>query len=603
MIPSEALKAKIDLLPESPGVYLYYDKERNIIYIGKAKKLRRRVRSYFNRVHSVARTNVLVRNIADLKYVVVNSEEDALHLENSLIKENKPKYNVLLKDDKSYPWICVTNEPYPRVFITRDVTRKGGKYYGPYVNVHMVRTIIALIREIYPLRTCTHYITEEAIEKKKHRVCLQYHIKNCEGCCTGEISIEKYQEYIAQVKQILSGNVHQLSTMLMEQMSMLSAEMRFEEANEIKKKYMLVEQYRAKTVIVSAQIHDVDVFSLVRDDDTAYINYMHVQNGSISKTITLEYRTRLSETNEEILSMAIAEIQAKFETVSSEVIVPFLPDLEFADKKFIIPQKGDKKKLLDISEKNAKQYQIDKLKTSEKLNPEQRVTRVLTAMQKDFRLPDLPRHIECFDNSNIQGTNPVSACVVFKNAKPSKRDYRHFIIKSVEGPDDYASMKEVLTRRYSRLLAEGQDLPQLVVIDGGKGQLSAAVEAFTEMGIYGKISLISIAERLEEIYFPGDSVPLYIDKNSESLKVIQYLRDEAHRFGITHHRLRRSKTQIASVLDEIKGVGAKTRETLLKEFKSVKRIREASLDDLAKVIGPAKAAVVHSALNSQPVDE
>lgn len=597
MKQADVLKSKIDLLPETPGVYLYLDKEGNIIYIGKAKRLRRRVRSYFNRVHSVVRTNVLVRNIADLRYIVVNTEEDALHLENALIKENKPRYNVLLKDDKSYPWICVTNEPYPRVFITRTVKKGVGKYFGPYSNVHMVRTVLSLIREIYPIRTCAHPITSEAIDKHKYRVCLQYHIKNCKGCCTGEISISEYQEMIDQIKQILSGNTQQLCEHLIGQMGELSAQLRFEEANEIKKKYLQVEPYRAKTVIVSAQIHNVDVYSFVRDEDAAYINYMHVRNGSISKTITLEYRPKLGETDAELLSLAIGEIQTKFDTIANEAIVPFMPDMEFSQITFTIPQRGDKKKLLDVSEKNAKQFRIDKLKQSEKINPEQRLMRTLTTMQKDFRLSELPRHIECFDNSNIQGTNPVASCVVFKNARPSKRDYRHFNIKTVEGPDDFASMREVVTRRYSRLVAEEQELPQLIVVDGGKGQLSSAVEALDDMGLRGKIAIVGIAKRLEEIYFPGDSVPLYIDKNSESLKIVQQLRDEAHRFGITHHRNRRSKGQVASVLDEIKGVGDKTRESLLREFKSVKRIKEATIDELAKVIGNSKAELVHSELN------
>lgn len=599
MKPSDELKAKIDLLPESPGVYLYYDKEGTIIYIGKAKRLRRRVKSYFNRVHSVARTNILVRNIVDLRYVVVNTEEDALHLENALIKENKPRYNVLLKDDKSYPWICVTNELYPRVFITRTMKKGIGKYYGPYSNVHMVRTVLALIREIYPIRTCFLNITSDAIEKQKYRVCLQYHIKNCLGCCIGAVSPEDYNAMIDQIKQILSGNTQQLCDFLLQQMTELSSQMKFEEANEVKEKYLLVEQYRAKTVIVSALIHNVDVYSFVRDEECAYINYMHVRNGSISKTITLEYRSRLGETDAELLSMAIAEIQNKFETEASEVIVPFMPDMEFNNFHFTVPQRGDKKKLLDISEKNAKQYHIDKLKQSEKLNPEQRVLRTLTTIQKDFRLSELPRHIECFDNSNIQGTNPVASCVVFKNARPSKRDYRHFNIKTVEGPDDFASMKEVLTRRYSRLVAEGQELPQLIVVDGGKGQLSSSVEALDEMGLRGKIAIVGIAKRLEEIYFPGDTVPLYIDKNSESLKVVQHLRDEAHRFGITHHRNRRSKGQTASLLDEIKGVGEKTRESLLREFKSLKRIREASIEELSKVVGNAKADLIYSELQKK----
>lgn len=599
MKPADELKDKIDLLPESPGVYMYFDKEGTVIYVGKAKRLRRRVKSYFNRVHSVIRTNVLVRNIVDLKYIVVGSEEDALHLENSLIKEYKPRYNVLLKDDKSYPWICVTNELYPRVFITRNVTKNGGKFYGPYSNTSVVRTVLALIREIYPVRTCNHSITAEVIEKKKLRLCLQYHIKNCLGCCTGEVSSEKYLGYIEEIKQILSGNTQQLCDYLVEQMNALAAELKFEEANEIKKKYLLVEQYRAKSVIVSAQIHNVDVYSFDRDENCAYINYMHVRNGSITKSITLEYRIRIGEEDAELLSLAIAEIKSKFASEAKEIIVPFLPDAEFAELNFIIPQRGDKRKLLEVSERNAKQYKIDKLKHAEKLNPEQRVIRTLSTMQKDFRLSELPRHIECFDNSNIQGSNPVASCVVFKNAKPSKRDYRHFNIKTVDGPDDFASMIEVLTRRYSRLVAEGEPLPQLIIVDGGKGQLSAGVTALESLGLRGKIAIIGIAKRLEEIYFPGDSIPLYIDKNSESLKIVQHLRDEAHRFGITHHRNRRSKGQTVSLLDEIKGVGNVTRETLLKYFRSLKRLREAEIADISAVIGEAKAKIVYTALHQE----
>lgn len=597
MKPSDALKEKIDMLPETPGVYMYFDKNGTIIYIGKAKKLRRRVRSYFNREHAVNRINRLVRNIADMKYIVVNTEEDALHLENSLIKEYQPKYNVLLKDDKSYPWICVTNELYPRVIITRErVQKQHGKYFGPYANVSIVRNVLDLIREIYPLRTCTLPITCDAIERKKYRVCLEYHIKNCLGCCTGEISPEKYNDYIAEIKQILAGNIGQLSDYLMNEMQALASQMRFEEAHELKKRYQLLEKYKAKTVIVSAQIHDVDVFSFVRDDDNVFVNYMYVRNGSISKSLTLEYKSRMEETDAEMLTTAIGEIQSQFGQQRRETIVPFLPDMEFEGRSFTIPQRGDKMKLLKISEKNALQYRSDKVKRAEKLNPEQRIMRILTTMQRDFRLNELPRHIECFDNSNIQGTNPVASCVVFKNAKPSKRDYRHFNIKTVEGPDDFASMREVLTRRYSRLVSEGQELPQLVVVDGGKGQLSSAVEAFDSLGLRGKIALIGIAKRLEEIYFPGDSIPLYIDKNSESLKVIQHLRDEAHRFGITHHRNRRSKSQTHSLLDDIKGVGPATREALFKKFKSLKRIREASVDELAEVVGQSKAFIIRNTL-------
>lgn len=599
MSAQEDLRLKVSLLPDTPGVYLYYDSEGTVIYVGKAKKLKRRVSSYFNRVHSVARTNILVKNIRDLRYIVVDTEEDALHLENSLIKEYKPRYNVLLKDDKSYPWICVTSELYPRVFLTRSTPGRGGRYYGPYANVGVAKTMIELLRELYPLRTCHNAITEEAVSSKKIPLCLQYHIKNCKGCCQGLISPDDYRKYIDEIVQILNGNTQQVCDFLMEEMTRLSGEMRFEEAQIIKEKYQLIDKYRAKSVIVNAHIHNVDVYALERDETAAYINYVHVRNGSIVQSLTLEYRKKLDESDEELYSMAIAEIFSKFSRRPSEIIIPVIPDSDINGVTFTIPQRGEKKKLLDIAYKNARQFKIDKLKRSEKLNPEQRVMRTLTTMQKDFHLNELPRHIECFDNSNIQGTNPVASCVVFKNAVPSKKDYRHFNIKTVVGPDDFASMKEVLTRRYTRLVEEGEELPQLIIVDGGKGQLSAAVEALDEMALRGKIAIVGIAKRLEEIYFPGDTVPLYIDKNSESLRVVQHLRDEAHRFGITHHRNRRSKGQTVSVLDEIKGVGSVTRETLIKHFKSVKRLREASVDDVAAVVGAAKAKIVLEGLKTE----
>lgn len=592
------LKEKISLLPDLPGCYIYYDKNGTVIYVGKAKKLKRRVSSYFNRVHDSAKTKVLVRNIADMRYIVVGTEDDALHLENSLIKEYKPRYNILLKDDKSYPWICVTSELYPRVFLTRNVTERGGRYFGPYANVGVARTMLELIKELYPIRTCRLPITAETVARGAAKVCLEYHIRNCRGCCTGGVSPEDYGVYIGQVKQILSGGTQLISDYLMSEMGRLASELRFEEAQELKEKYRIIERYKAKSVIVSMSITDVDVFSYEPDDDFAYVNYMHVRHGSVVQCITFEFRKRLNETPEQVLSYAIAEAKAQFHNDVKEVIVPFVPDYETEKYAFFVPQRGDKRKLLDISLQNARQYKRDKIKNAEKLNPEQRTVRLLTRMQRDFRLSELPRHIECFDNSNIQGTNPVAACVVFKNGKPSKRDYRHFNIKTVEGPNDFASMIEVITRRYSRLLEEGLPLPQLVVVDGGKGQLSSAVEAFERLGIRGRVALIGIAERLEEIYFPGDSVPLYIDKNSESLRVVQQLRDEAHRFGITHHRNRRSKGQTVSALDSIKGVGEKTRTELLRHFRSLKRIREAGEDEIAAVVGAAKARLVFEALKS-----
>ncbi len=597
---SQQLREKISILPETPGCYLYYDAAGTVIYVGKAKNLKRRVSSYFNRTHDSVRTNLLVRAIVDMRYIVVPTEQDALNLENSLIKEYKPHYNVLLKDDKSYPWIVVTKEHYPRVFLTRTRIKDGSKYFGPYTNIGVAKTVLNLIRDLYPIRTCRHAITPEYIAKGKGRLCLEYHLKNCLGCCKGMISEADYAVMVDHVKQILRGDTQELLDYLRGEMESLASELRFEEAQLLKEKYDLIARYQSKSVIVSQTLDDVDVFGIDDDREVVYVNYMHVRRGAIVRSITLEYKRRLDEGVDEILGYAITEIAEKFSIKYDEIIVPVTPDIELEGVTYTIPQRGDKKKLLDVSAHNARQNKIDSLKMMEKHNPEQRVERTLERMKADFRLNELPRHIECFDNSNIQGTNPVASCVVFKNAKPSKRDYRHFNIKTVEGPDDFASMKEVLTRRYTRLMEEGEPLPQLIVVDGGKGQLSAAVEALDEIGLRGTIAVVGIAKRLEEIYFPGDSVPLYIDKNSESLRVVQHLRDEAHRFGITHHRNRRSKGQIVSELDDIKGVGEKTREALLHEFKSVKRIKEAPIDALADVIGPSKASIVYSALHPSP---
>lgn len=594
---SQQLKEKISILPDTPGCYLYYDAAGTVIYVGKAKNLKRRVSSYFNRTHDSVRTNLLVRAIADMKYIVVPTEGDALNLENSLIKEYKPRYNVLLKDDKSYPWIVVTKEHYPRVFLTRTRIKDGSKYFGPYTNTGIAKAVLNLIRELYPVRTCRHAITPDFINKGKGRLCFEYHLKNCLGCCTGQISPEKYADMIDHVKQILRGETQELLDYLKLEMERLSEELRFEEAQVLKEKYQLVERYQSKSVIVSQTLDDIDVFGVDDDNTDVYVNYMHVRRGAIVRSITLQYKRRLEESIEQILSYAIVEAKEKFNLEYDEIIVPVLPDMEMPGVSFIIPQRGDKLKLLQVSTHNARQNKVDSLKMMEKHNPEQRVERTLERMKSDFRLSELPRHIECFDNSNIQGTNPVASCVVFKNAKPSKRDYRHFNIKTVEGPDDFASMKEVLTRRYTRLMEEGEGLPQLIVVDGGKGQLSAAVEALDDMGLRGTIAVVGIAKRLEEIYFPGDSIPLYIDKNSESLRIVQHLRDEAHRFGITHHRNRRSKGQIISELDEIKGIGDKTQTALLQHFKSVKRLKEASIDRIAEITGPARASIIYSALH------
>ena len=604
---SDELKLKISLLPTSPGVYQYLNRDGVVIYVGKAKNLKRRVSSYFNRVHPVVRTNLLVRNICDLKYIVVNSEEEALDLENSLIKEFQPRYNVLLKDDKSYPWICVTKEVFPRVFLTREKHTKGAKYFGPYPKTEVAHALIDTIKQLYPIRTCRHPLTQDNVDARKYKLCLQYHIKNCEGCCQGFVSHETYSAYINDIMKILNGDTKQVSDFLMQEMMNRAEQLKFEEAEVIKRKYQLLENYRAKSVIVNPTIHNIDVFSIVRDDNAAYVNFMHMRNGAIVQSITVEYKFQdagTDETNEEILSTAVRDFRERFSDIYKhdrvkEILVNIVPDFEIEGVNYVVPQRGDKRKLVAISLKNAEQYRAEKLKRMEKLNPEQRATRTLTTIMRDLHLNELPRHIECFDNSSISGTNAVASCVVFKNAKPSKKEYRHFNIKTADGSDDYASMREVINRRYTRLLNEDEPLPQLLVVDGGKGQLNAAVEVLDELGVRGKIAAIGIAKRLDEIYFPGDSVPLYIDKNSETIRVIQHIRDEAHRFGITHHRNKRSKSQLHSQLDDIKGIGPSTRNTLLKHFKSLKRIKESSPEELAAVIGTNKANIIANALKGQ----
>lgn len=598
---SDELHEKISILPDTPGVYMYFDAEGTVIYVGKAKNLKRRVSSYFNRTHPSLRTNLLVRAIVDMKYIVVPTEQDALNLEASMIKEYQPRYNVLLKDDKSYPWIVVTNEQFPRVFMTRQKIKDGSKYYGPYADTATARTTLELIKRLYGIRSCRTPMTEDWIAQGKGRLCLDYHLKRCTGCCAGIVSRTEYMKDIDSIRAILRGDTSELLQYLRDEMGALAADLRFEEAQVLKEQYDQIKRYQAKSVIVSPTVEDVDVFGVDDEGQDVWINYMHVRRGAVVKSVTLEYKRRLEETRAELLSLAMAEIAEQFGVTYSEVIVPEVPDVEMAGVKFTVPQRGDKAKLLEVSERNAKQHRVDKIKTFEKHNPEARTDRILERMKSDFHLSELPRHIECFDNSNIQGTNPVASCVVFKDAKPSKKDYRHFNIKTVEGPNDFASMKEVLTRRYTRLQNEGEPLPQLIVVDGGKGQLSSAVEALDEMGLRGVIAVVGIAKRLEEIYFPGDSIPLYIDKNSETLRVVQQLRDEAHRFGITHHRNRRSKSQAVSALDSIKGVGEKTRVALLTHFKSLKRISAAQLDEIADVVGPAKASIVYNALH--PAEE
>lgn len=599
--PGEQLRKKILDLPDLPGVYMYLDRTGKVIYVGKAKRLKRRVSSYFNRRHDSTRTNLLVRNIVDMRFIVVSSEEDALHLENAMIKEYQPRYNVLLKDDKSYPWIVVTKELYPRVFMTRE---KGlaARYYGPYSNTQSARVVLELIREVYPLRSCRHALDEKSIARNKYSLCLDYHIGKCGGPCRGLMNPEQYGVYITRVRQILNGETVELERMLKEEMSRLSDAWKFEEAQAVKEKYEAVKRYNAKSVIGEPDAPSADMFAYVENEDRAFVNFMHLNRGAVTQSLNLEFRRRNAEVSpEEILSMAIDEVRNRFDREFREVIVPFLPDVEFEGVEFVMPKRGDKRKVLDVGIRNATQYMKDIEKQAEKLNPERGVEKLMERMKSDFRLTVEPRHIECFDNSNIQGTNPVASCVVFRDGKPARRDYRHFNIKTVVGADDFASMKEVLHRRYTRMMAEGEPLPQLVVVDGGKGQLSAAVEAFDEMGIRGEVALVGIAKRLEEIYFPGDSLPLYIDKKSQSLRVIQALRDEAHRFGITHHRNRRSKSQTASELDSIPGIGPATSARLMKEFRSLRKVKEATLDEIVAVVGKSKGAVLYAHLH--PAEE
>jgi excinuclease ABC subunit C len=593
------LSSIISIIPEKPGCYQYFDEKGVIIYVGKAKNLKKRVSSYFNKTHDNLKTYVLVKHIRDIKYIIVNNEEDALHLENSLIKQYRPRYNVMLKDDKTYPSIVVKNEYFPRIFQTRNIVRDGSQYYGPYSSVYTAKIMLQMIKEIYPIRVCKYPLTPEKITQGRYKVCLQYHIKKCKGPCEGRQTLEEYQNNIIQIKEILKGNISKISKLLYEAMQRYAEKFHYEEAQILKEKYEAVENYRAKSTIVQPMLTNIDVFSYAENEKSAFINFMHIGNGSIVQVYTFEYKKKLDEPKEELLGLGIIEMKERFKSSAEEIIVPFMPDIEIGLEKitFLIPQRGDKKKLLELSEQNVKQYKIDKLKQAEKLNPEQRTTRILTTMQKDLHMNVLPMHIECFDNSNIQGTNPVAACVVFKKAKPSKKDYRRFHIKTVEGPDDFASMIEVVTRRYTRLAEENQELPQLVIIDGGKGQLHAATEVLRSLDLLDKITVIGLAKRLEEIFFPGDSIPLILDKTSETLKVIQQLRDEAHRFGITFHRQLRSKNQTVSELDTIKGIGEKTKVTLLKQYKSVKRIREASTDELNKLIGEAKTTILLNGLN------
>jgi excinuclease ABC subunit C len=591
-MPSPDLSTVLSTLPESPGVYMHLDENDTIIYVGKAKNLKKRVSSYFSKTQENAKTRIMVRKIHNIRYLVVESEEDAFLLENNLIKEHQPRYNILLKDDKTYPWIVVKNEPFPRIFLTRRRMNDKSHYYGPYTSVLAVKQLLRFLTSLYPIRICNHILTSENIQKGKFRLCLQYHVKKCAGPCIGLQSEEDYRNSVRIIEEILKGNSREIIRQLHSRMMQLASELRFEEAALLKERYEMLENYSAKSIIVTPSLNNVDVFSFDENEQSAYINYLHIAQGAVIRGYTIEYKKQLDETREDILAMGIIELRTRFESRACEVIVPFLPDVRLSGVEWIIPQRGEKKKLLELSERNVRQYKLDRLQQAEKLNPEQRSIRILKTLQNDLHLKDLPMHIECFDNSNIQGTNPVSSCVVFRKAKPAKKDYRHFNIKTVVGPDDFASMHETVARRYRRLLEEEQPLPQLIVIDGGKGQLHAAVDALKEVGIYGRVAIIGIAKRLEEIYFPSDPVPLYLDKNSESLKLIQQLRDEAHRFGITFHRAKRSKQQIASELDAIKGIGPAVKEKLLKKYKSVKRIKEAPKEELIELIGQHRAELL-----------
>ncbi len=584
----EHLKPIIQTLPNKPGVYQYYDKGGKILYVGKAKDLKKRVSSYFTKTHDNAKTHLLVKKIDDIKHIVVDTETDAFLLENSLIKKYQPRYNIMLKDDKTYPWLCIKKEHYPRVFLTRNVIRDGSEYFGPYASVRIARSLLDLIKALYPIRTCQLDLHPKKIALGKYKVCLEYHIGNCKGGCEGWQVEANYQKDITEIRNIVKGNFKPALVQFHDLMQEFAGLMQFEEAQKIKEKIELLANYQARSTVVNPSITNVDVFNITSDEGFAYVNFFKIMNGSIIQSHTTEIKKKLDESDREILELAIVEIRQKFHSVSREIYVPF--EVDVPDNMTVtIPKIGDKKHILDLSLRNAKYYKQEQWKQQKMVDPERHTKRILAQMQKDLRLPSEPVHIECFDNSNIQGTNPVAACVVFKNAKPSKQDYRKFNIKTVEGPNDFASMEEIIFRRYSRLLEEKADLPQLIVIDGGKGQLGAALKSLDKLGLRGKISIIGIAKRLEEIYYPDDPIPMYLDKTSESLKVIQHLRNEAHRFGITFHRDQRSKNAFVTELELIPGVGEQTVTTLLKSFKSVKRIKEATLEQLTEIVGISRA--------------
>lgn len=597
---SEHIKMILAVIPEKPGCYQYFDEKGTIIYVGKAKNLKRRVSSYFNKEHDNVKTRVLVKQICDIKYFVVDTEEDALLLENNLIKQYRPRYNVLLKDDKTYPSIVVKNEYFPRVYQTRHIVRNGSQYYGPYPSIFMARMMLQMLKELYPIRTCKYQLTPESIARGQYKVCLEYHIKRCKGPCEGLQSLEEYKQNIAEIKEILKGNISQISKHLYEQMQTLAAELRFEEAQAVKEKYEVIENYRSKSTVVTPMLHNIDVFSMIDDEDSAYVNYMHIGNGAIVQAYTVEYKKRLDETKEELLGLGIVELRARFRSMAREVIVPFEMELPMTNVTFIVPQRGDKKKLLDLSEMNAKQYKVDKLKKSEKLNPEQRTTRLLKEIQEALHLDRLPAQIECFDNSNIQGSYPVAACVVFKMGKPSKSDYRKYNIRTVVGPDDYASMKEVVRRRYQRAIDEQTPLPDLIITDGGKGQMEV-VRSVVEEELGLSIPIAGLAKdgrhRTAELLFGFPPEPVGMRLDSPLFHLLTRIQDEVHRFAISFHKDKRSKGQVKSELDAIKGIGEKTKVVLLRRFKSLKRIREASFEELREVVGEAKAKALQAGLN------
>ena len=586
-----AINVQIQTLPEGPGVYQYYDKNGRILYVGKAKNLKKRVGSYFSKKHDSHRIGVMVKKIYDIKHIVVESETDALLLENNLIKKHQPRFNVMLKDDKTYPWICIKNERFPRVFPTRRLIKDGSEYYGPFTTFKTVNTLLDLIKGLYPLRTCNYDLAEEKIRNGKYRVCLEYHLGNCKGPCEALQGEEEYNRNISAIREIVKGNFKDSLNQFRQQMREHSDNMEFELAQLIKNKIDILENYQSRSTVVNPRINNVDVFSIVSDEGYGYVNFLQISHGAIIRSHTIEMKKKLDESDKELLELGIIEIRQRFHSNSKEIYVPFKVDVG-EDILISVPQLGDKKKIIELSIRNARYFRQEQFKQMKIVDPDRHVNRIMAQMKEDLRLSKEPRHIECFDNSNIQGTNPVAACVVFKNGKASKKDYRKFNIKTVEGPDDFASMEEVVYRRYKRLLMEEEPLPELIIVDGGKGQLSSGVKALETLGLRGKIAIIGIAKRLEEIYYPGDTIPLYLDKKSETLKIIQQLRNEAHRFGITFHRDKRSKKALNTELEAIAGIGDKTVVELLTHFRSLKRIKEASHEELAQVVGKAKASIV-----------